>query len=45
VARIVLEAATEAHLRPACDLLAADIPFRVNGAALSSLRWIVWLTY
>jgi putative signal transducing protein len=39
VARIVLEAATEAHLRPACDLLAAhDIPFRVNGAALSSLR-------
>jgi hypothetical protein len=39
VARIVLEAATEALLRPACDLLAAhDIPFRVNGAALSSLR-------
>lgn len=38
MARIVLEAATEAHLRPACDLLAAhEIPFRVNGAALSSL--------
>jgi len=37
--RIVLQAANEAQVRPACDLLAAHgIAFRVNGAPLSSLR-------
>jgi hypothetical protein len=37
--RVVLEAANEAQVRPACDLLAAHgIAFRVNGAPLSSLR-------
>jgi hypothetical protein len=40
--RIVLEAANEAQVRPACDLLAAHgIAFRVNGAPLTSLRGVI----